>query len=567
VKRAYAFAAVVAALAVGVPSALAVPAVPTLTSTPASPANGNNPVLSGTTDPGVTVDVYSASCPGGTSAGTTTADSAGAFQVSVSVADDTRTDFFATATDASGPSACSTVLTYVEDSTDPDTTLVPVPATTGPSVSFTFSGSDAGSGVSHFECSLNGTSFTTCTSPTNYSNLSGGPNTFQVRAVDAAGNFDPTPASQTWIVDTVSPNVTFTAKPPTLTNQRSATFAFVADKTPSTFECSLDGAPFTTCSSPQIYSGLANGVHTVAVHANWLGLIGPPSQYAWTVDLVAPQTTIGSGPPAASTSAAATFTFAANEQSTFTCRLDGAGPVPCTSPKSYAGLGDGAHTFSVQGVDRAGNVDSTPASYAWQISGVGPPTQDLRPPANVTRIKRNVGYRVLQLRWRRPSDADFDHVAVFLSTKKGVAPRTLVYSGKKQSYLKRRFQNGLYYRYLVVSYDRADNASGGRSTVIPPSALLRSPRNGQVVRSAPVLRWTPVRKATFYNVQLYYRGAKVLSAWPQRARQALKRQWSYSGRAYGLGKGVYSWYVWPGFGPRAKGRYGQLLGQGSFRVR
>ena len=103
--------------------------------------------------------------------------------------------------------------------------------------------------------------------------------------------------------------------------------------------------------------------------------------------------------------------------------------------------------------------------------------------------------------------------------------------------------------------------------MIPPSALLRSPRNGQVVRSAPVLRWTPVRKATFYNVQLYYRGAKVLSAWPQRARQALKRQWSYSGRAYGLGKGVYSWYVWPGFGPRAKGRYGQLLGQGSFRVR
>jgi hypothetical protein len=563
--------ALLGSFAFGIPSSAAAPvSAPVITgTTPTSPANNDNPVVDGTTtttDPNAVVTIYADVCSGTPLA--TGPAAAGAFHVATPVAHDTTTNLVATVTDGPDVSPCSNTVQYLQDSTDPDTNFTaPPPPITGPTTSFSFAGSDTGSGVAGFECSINGGVFATCTNPANYSNLPAGLNTFQVRAVDQAQNRDATPAIVTWTVDTVSPNVSFTTKPPTLTNQKTANFAFVADKPGSSFECSLDGAPFTACSSPKVYSGLGNGQHTLAVHANWLGLIGPPSQYSWTVDLVAPQTTIRSAPPAASTSSAATFTFAANEQSTFTCRLDGAGPVPCTSPKAYTGLGDGAHTFSVQAADRVGNVDSTPASYGWHISGVGPPVQDLRPPANVARIKHNVGYRVLQLRWTLPRDADFDHVAVFVSTKKGVAPRKLVYSGRRQSYVKRRFQNGFYFRYLVVSYDRADNASGGRSTVIPPSALLRSPRNGKVVRSAPLLRWTPVRKASFYNVQLYYRGGKVLSAWPQRARQTLKRRWTYSGRAHTLRKGVYSWFVWPGFGSRAKSRYGQLLGVGTFRVR
>ncbi|MFL5902907.1 MAG: hypothetical protein ACJ75Q_07065 [Gaiellaceae bacterium] len=564
--------ALLGSLAFGIPSSAAAPVnAPVITgTTPTSPANNNNPVVDGTTtttDPNAVVAIYADVCSGTPLA--TGPAATGAFHVAVPVADDTTTNFVATVTDGPHVSPCSTPpVTYVEAS-PPETTIAPASPVTGPDTSFSFAGDDGtGSGVAGFECRLEtDLSFGPCTTPKNYSNLPAGVHTFFVRAIDKTGYTDPTPASWTWTVDTVSPNVTFTAKPPALTNQRTANFAFSADKDGSSFECSLDGAPFTACSSPKVYTGLGNGEHTVAVHALWLGLIGPPSQYAWRVDLIAPQTTIRSGPPIASTTAAATFTYVASEQSTFTCRLDGAGPVPCTSPKVYTGLGDGAHTFSVQAVDRAGNVDSTPASYAWRISGVGPPVQDLRPPANVARIQRNVGYRVLQLRWRRPREADFDHVAVFVSTKKGVAPRTLVYSGKRQSYVKRRFANGLYYRYLVVSYDTSDNASGGRSTVIPPSALLRSPRNGRVVRSAPLLQWAPVRRATFYNVQLYYHGGKVLSVWPLRARQALKRHWSYSGRPHGLRKGVYSWFVWPGFGPRAKSRYGSLLGQGTFRVR
>ncbi|MBC7877201.1 MAG: ExeM/NucH family extracellular endonuclease [Anaerolineales bacterium] len=77
------------------------------------------------------------------------------------------------------------------------------------SASFTFSGTDTGgSGVASFECDLDGGGFSACTTPQNYSGLSDGSHTFQVRAIDGAGNVDPTPASFTWNIDATSPAVT-----------------------------------------------------------------------------------------------------------------------------------------------------------------------------------------------------------------------------------------------------------------------------------------------------------------------------------------------------------------------
>jgi hypothetical protein len=47
----------------------------------------------------------------------------------------------------------------------------------------------------------------------------------------------------------------------------------------------------------------------------------------------------------------------------------------------------------------------------------------------------------------------------------------------------------------------------------------------------------------------------------------LARRWTYGGHRFSLRRGLYVWYVWPAFGPKAHSRYGQLLGQGTFRVR
>jgi hypothetical protein len=447
----------------------------------------------------------------------------------------------------------------------PTITSAPTNPSGSGNATFTFSGD--GDPTASLWCRMDDQAFAQCSSPKSYTGLADGSHTFGVKEVDPFGHSSGV-TTYTWTIDTVHPLVTITDKPPLLTNRTTASFGFSANRAGSAFECRLDGGSFNSCTSPKLYKDLGNGSHTFAVRASSLGNAGIPTTYTWTVDTVPPQTAIASGPPLQSNSAIASFTFTSSDTgSTFSCSLDSSGFAPCPSPKTYAGLGDGTHVFRVQAVDPAGNADASEATYTWRIAGVGPPTVDHTPPGNVTKIKRGVGYGVLRLTWKRPPDSDFDHVRVYVTkTSKGPA-RAVVYSGRSQSYTNKRFKNGLYYRYLVVAYDRADNGSRGKSAVVPPSILLRSPRDGRPVHAPPLLRWTAVRKASFYNVQVYFRGRKVLSAWPEKARRQLARRWTYGGRNFSLRRGTYLWYVWPGFGSKAKSRYGQLLGQGTFRVR
>ncbi|MCE7986497.1 MAG: CSLREA domain-containing protein [Caldilinea sp. CFX5] len=97
------------------------------------------------------------------------------------------------------------------DTTAPDTTIDSQPAqpSNSSSASFTFSGTDNVTPAASltFECSLDGAAFAACTSPQNYSALTDGSHTFQVRAKDAAGNVDATPASYTWTINTASGNL------------------------------------------------------------------------------------------------------------------------------------------------------------------------------------------------------------------------------------------------------------------------------------------------------------------------------------------------------------------------
>ncbi len=82
-----------------------------------------------------------------------------------------------------------------------------------------------------------------------------------------------------------------------------------------------------------------------------------------------PDADITSGPSGTVPTGEATFTFAANQPgASVFCKLDGAASAPCTSPVSYTGLADGAHTFSVITVDRWGTTDATPATRAWTVA-------------------------------------------------------------------------------------------------------------------------------------------------------------------------------------------------------
>src|SRR5205823_14552287 len=134
--------------------------------------------------------------------------------------------------------------------------------------------------------------------------------TFQVRATDAAGNTDPTPASYTWTVDTTPPpeatppGTTITAAPPARSGSSSASFSFTATEAGSSFACRLDGGAFAPCVSPRSYSALGFGDHNFEVRAtDAAGNTDPtPASYTWTVgfltppDTTPPDTTITAAP-------------------------------------------------------------------------------------------------------------------------------------------------------------------------------------------------------------------------------------------------------------------------------
>jgi hypothetical protein len=413
--------------------------------------------------------------------------------------------------------------------------------------------------------------FSRCRSPAVYTGLPDGSYTFAVLASDDTG--DSPPVERNWRVDTVRPNTTIASGPPRLTNSTSATFNFTSTEEGSTFECSRDGTSFAPCSSPRTYPGpLGNGAHFFRVRAT--DRAGNPDQaaarYDWAIDTVAPETSITSAPAATSTAASVTFEFSSPEAgTTFSCSLDGADFDPCVSPRAYGGLRNGTHGFQVRGTDAAGNTDTSPASHSWTVNVAGPPGPppvDRTPTGNVSQVKKVVRYRLLTLRWKKPAAPDFDHVVVRVGKNPRRTPRTQVYRGPGTTYANRRFQNGTYHRYAITSYDRAGNASRRVSVVVPASALLGAPRVGARVASPPLLDWASVPKATFYNVQLWIGSRKILTAWPTRSSFKLRRAWAYRDGINRLKRGSYRWYVWPGFGPRSKFRYGHVLGNSSFVV-
>ena len=102
------------------------------------------------------------------------------------------------------------IITYGDgvaaDTTPPETTITSGSAEgetlTVDSATFGFSSSEANS---TFECSLDGATYSSCTSPQQYTGLADGSHTFSVRAIDAAGNVDDTPATRNFSVSVTPP--------------------------------------------------------------------------------------------------------------------------------------------------------------------------------------------------------------------------------------------------------------------------------------------------------------------------------------------------------------------------
>jgi hypothetical protein len=158
--------------------------------------------------------------------------------------------------------------------------------------------------------------------------------------------------------------------------------------------------------------------------------------------------------------------------------------------------------------------------------------------------------------------ADAKEVRVSRSPGRGGADRTVLHDGPGDSLTDERVVNGRRYEYRISAVDQAGNEASRTAGVVPGPRLL-SPAHNARVDEPPVLRWTPVRGADYYNVQLFRGDRKVLSAWPDGARLKLRRSWRYFGKRR-LEPGRYRWMVWPGEGRRSASDYGRRIGRRSF---
>jgi len=84
--------------------------------------------------------------------------------------------------------------------------------------------------------------------------------------------------------DTAPPDTTITKKPKDKTSKKTTTFEFSSNEPGSTFECSLDGAQFAPCSSPDTVK-VKKGKHSFQVRAKDAAgnLDGSPATDDWKV--------------------------------------------------------------------------------------------------------------------------------------------------------------------------------------------------------------------------------------------------------------------------------------------
>ncbi|MDC0526867.1 PQQ-binding-like beta-propeller repeat protein [Euryarchaeota archaeon] len=279
--------------------------------------------------------------------------------------------FYTRATDDDDNTGDEASYNWEIDITNPITVISSGPSspTNSQSATFTFTSNEDDS---TFECKLDASSWSSCSSSTSYSDLSEGTHSFVVKATDEAGNTG-SPDYHNWTIDLTDPIATISTGPDSLTNSQSATFTFTSNEDGSTFECKLDTSSWSSCSSSISYSDLSEGTHSFAVKAtDEAGNTGGSDYHNWTIDITDPVTTISSGPDSLTNVQSATFAFSSNEDdSTFECKMDSGSWSNCTSPISYSNLAEGSHSFQVKATDEADNTGS-PDYHNWTIDITDP---------------------------------------------------------------------------------------------------------------------------------------------------------------------------------------------------
>ena len=291
------------------------------------------------------------------------------------------------------------------DTTAPDTQVTSGPGSTtqATTASFVFVSTEQGS---TFECRLDAGSWSSCASPKGYSGMGVGSHVFSVKAKDASGNVDGTPAQYAWTVQAPPPPAetpeatAIWTKPANAMANQPVTLDGSASTGTSPLTCTWNfenqsgSVVYNTRSGCKItFTFESTGTKYVALDVHGSDGGSDENKQSFMVstgpDTTPPDTSISSSPASTTNLTSASFSFSSTEQgSTFACQLDGSAWTACSSPNAYSNLSLGTHSFGVRATDGSGNTDQTPATFSWTVSNqpdtAPPDTTISSPPPSTT---------------------------------------------------------------------------------------------------------------------------------------------------------------------------------------
>jgi len=455
-------------------------------------------------------------------------------QASYSGPDSQNASVSGTCRDLAGNTSASSSFGFQYDQTGPVVTATP---SRGPDsngwynheLSVSFAGTDATSGIE------------SCVPPQSYS----GPDSHDVSVagscVDHAGNTTVRAFGLSY--DGTAPQaLSLPARQPDSNGWYNQPIRVAWDGTDAT-------SGIDSCTAPQVYSGPdATNASLSGNCSDRAGNVSAVETFSLGYDSTAPHVV---GTPSRAPDASGWYNHALTVGFSGTDTMSG---VDSCTRTTYSGPDNAIAFIGGSCRDRAGNQGT--ASIVVKYDGT--------PPA-VTLLVSKPGKRTAELIWRTTPDAQ--SVELVRSPGMNGEAQSVIFrgAGTATSYLDKGLKAGREYQYRLSAVDQAANV--GRKTLdFTARGALLFPGPGEQVAKPPLLVWTAVKRASYYNVVLV-RGRRVFSAWPVRARLQLRRSWKYRGRLYKLRPGTYRWYVWPGRGKLSAGRYGKLLGASSFVVK
>ena len=472
------------------------------------------------------------------------------------------TNVVCSATDAASQTGTAQFTVTVQDTTPPTVTApsgltVQPSGPTGATVTYPdASATDLVGVVSGPTCSPAsgsvfpiGTSQVTCTASDGAGNA--GTSSFSISVQDAEAPVVTVPASRT--VEANGPNG-----------------AIVNYETPTAIDL-VDGplAPnLITCSKP---SGSVFPLGTTMVTCSATDDGGRTGSAAFTitvVDTTPPVLTVPADLAIQSSSAVPASNSAIQDflrGATATDIVDQTVAMTHNAPATFP-LGTTTVVFTAE--DDNGNSTQKSAVVTVTSQPVAPPAAaDTTPPDNVRRVKAIAGNLSVAIAWRKPRARDFHHVTITRAPGRNGAPETLVYRGKKKTFVARGLKDGVEYRFVIVAYDEAGNRAAGVAVVVfAEQQNLLVPVNGATISAPRRFAWRPVPGADYYNIQFWHDGKK-LSSWPAKPRFTLPGSWRFEGKPHKLVPGTWLVYVWAGFGTKAEAKYGELHVDATFVVR